>query len=67
MIPLNQLIERLQQYDEVQLLELLDISSEEILERFEDKLKERRSYIEKELELYSSADEDLGADWMLDD
>lgn len=32
------------------LLEVLDISSEEIVERFQDKIEERRDYLEEDLE-----------------
>ena len=42
--------ERLIQVDEVSLLELLDISSEDIVSRFEDRIEERRDYFEEDLE-----------------
>ncbi len=38
---LEELKERLKRYDEVTILELLDINTEEIIERFEDKSEER--------------------------
>lgn len=38
---LEELKERLKRYDEVTILELLDINTEEIIERFEDKIEER--------------------------
>lgn len=50
-VPLNELLDHLASVDEVQMLELLDIKTTEILERFEDKVRERRRYLEKELEL----------------
>ena len=56
-IPLNELIDHLQSVDEVQILELLDIKTKEILERFEDKIRERRSYLQKELEILTDDDE----------
>lgn len=37
----TELSERLKQFDEVLLLELLDISAEELVERFADKVEER--------------------------
>ena len=37
--------------DEVLVLELLDISTEDLLERFEDKIAEREAYLRKEIEL----------------
>ena len=48
---LSILIERLKEYDEVQICELLDVSSEELVEAFVARIKERRAYITKELEL----------------
>jgi hypothetical protein len=47
---LNKLKEILLRVDEVQCLELLDIRTEEILERFEDKILARIIYISKEVE-----------------
>lgn len=48
---LSILIERLKEYDEIQICELLDVSSEELVEAFAARIKERRAYITKELEL----------------
>jgi len=60
MIPFDILLERLKQYDEVQLCELLDISAEDLVDGFVAKIKERRAYITKEIELIDP--EDIGAD-----
>ncbi len=63
MTPFDILLERLKQYDEVLLCELLDISAEDLVNRFTDRVKERRSFITKELELLDPTDlEDLGED-----
>jgi hypothetical protein len=56
MIPFDILLERLKQYDEVQICELLDISSEELVDGFVTRIRERRSYITKELELLDPDD-----------
>lgn len=45
-----ELCERLIHVDEVSLLELLDISSEDIVSRFEDKIEDKRDYFEEDLE-----------------
>lgn len=45
-----ELCDRLTHVDEVSLLELLDISSEDIVERFEDRIEEKRDYFEEDLE-----------------
>ncbi len=40
-ITLEELKERLKRYDEVTLLELLDINADELVEKFEDKIEDR--------------------------
>lgn len=54
---LDLLIERLKKFDEVALLELLDISSEEIVERFKDVIIKRREYLFGEIE-------EMSEEWM---
>ncbi|MGH7747506.1 MAG: hypothetical protein ACREQ5_22520 [Candidatus Dormibacteria bacterium] len=56
---INVLIERLKQFDEVTLCELLDISSEDILERFRNKVVKRQKYLFGEVEILNIDDEDL--------
>lgn len=51
MYPLDILIEWMKQLDEVQLCELLDVSAEDLIAAFAHKIKERRAYLEKEMEL----------------
>lgn len=46
----NELIEKLKSLDEASLLELLDISSSEIIDAFQEKIHERLSYILENLE-----------------
>jgi hypothetical protein len=53
------LIERLKQFDEVTLLELLDITAEELLERFLDKVDERKQQLFGEIEILNIEDEEL--------
>ncbi len=65
MTPFDILLERLKQYDEVLLCELLDISSEDLVDMFMDRVRKRRSFITKELELMNPDDlegDDLGED-----
>lgn len=60
MAHLDLLKEWLKTIDETQLCELLDISSEDIIERFDDFIYKRRKYIEKEMEILSpDEDEEL--------
>ncbi len=65
MIPFAILLEMLKQYDEVQLCELMDVSSEDLVDTFVERIKQRRKYISKELELLDPTEidpEDLGED-----
>jgi len=67
MYPLDLLINYLKQLDEVQLLELLDISSEDLIVAFRSKINSRRAILEKEVEMMPTDDiepdeEDYGDD-----
>ncbi len=55
---LRELIEVLKTYDEVTLLELLDISSEDLVERFRDNIVSRQDYIKKEVEANDYEEDD---------
>jgi len=44
------LCEKLQKLDEITLMELLEISSEDLVERFQDKIEQKRDFFEKDLE-----------------
>lgn len=47
----TELCERLKQVEETLLLELLDINSGQIVDRFEDVVEEKRDYLEDDLEI----------------
>lgn len=49
-LTLEELKDRLKKQDEVSLLEVLDISSEEIVERFIDLIEDRFEKLEEELQ-----------------
>ena len=57
MLKLRELGRMLRQYDVEQVCEMLDISSEEIIERFLDLLEERQDFIRKELDADDEDDE----------
>lgn len=57
MLTLRELGRMLRQYDVEQVCELLDISPEEIIERFLDVLEERQDFIRKELDADDEDDE----------
>lgn len=42
--------DKLKKVPEIDLLEILDISSEEIVDRFDDKIEEREDYFRNDLE-----------------
>lgn len=50
MLTLIDIFERLRRIDEISLLEILNISSEDIVERFQDFIEELADELEKELE-----------------
>lgn len=47
---LQEVIEKLKSFDEITLLEILDISSEEILERFEDYVEDQYEKLSAQLD-----------------
>jgi hypothetical protein len=49
MLTQQEIKEILSQYDEVTLLEILDVSSEELLDRFEDRIDEQYDELVEEL------------------
>lgn len=58
---LSELLEKLRKLDEVILLDLLEINSEELLERFSDKIEGKLSLLVEELD-DDIGDEDAGYD-----
>jgi hypothetical protein len=59
-IPLDFILERMKLYDPTEVLDLLDITTEEILSRFQDRIEERLEYIESEMEMFIETDDDSG-------
>jgi len=55
---LDLLLEALKKYDEVMILELLDIDTEQLLARFRDKIFAKRENLCRELEVLPSATEE---------
>jgi hypothetical protein len=58
MLTLSDLIELLLQEDELTILELLDITSEELVLAFKSKLKQRKNYVEKYFDEELTAEEE---------
>lgn len=50
MLTLNELCERLKHIDEISLMEVLEINSEEIVDRFVDKIEERMDDLQLDFE-----------------
>lgn len=44
---MNAILKSLLEYDEVDILELLDITTEDLVRRFADRIRERIDYIQK--------------------
>lgn len=57
------LFERLKMMDEITVLELLDISSEDLVERFADVIQDRADLLEMALEEETDDDEGLDGDY----
>ena len=61
-----ELCDRLKQLDEVLLLEVLEINSGQIVDRFQDVVEDKRDYLEDDLELddvfSDDAEDELGTD-----
>jgi hypothetical protein len=49
-LTLNEIKERLMRLDEIDLLEVLEISSEDLVERFTDYIEDRADELEQELQ-----------------
>lgn len=47
---LTDAMERLKQLDEITLMEILEISSEELVDRFQDVIEDKLEYLEEDLE-----------------
>lgn len=50
----EEICEKLIQIDEISLLEILSISSEDIIDRFKDLIENKLEYFQKDLEEYDS-------------
>lgn len=50
MLTLNDVLDRLKKIDEVSLLEVLDIDSNDIVDRFTDRVEERFDELQEELQ-----------------
>jgi DNA-directed RNA polymerase subunit L len=57
MTPLDRIIVYLKTVDEVQILELLDLKTDDIIDRFGDIIEKRKAILEKELEILPDSDE----------
>ena len=57
MLTLSDVINHLKRIDEISLLEILEISSEDIVDRFQDKIEDRYDSLREEFE-----EEDLSAE-----
>ncbi len=67
MLPLDILKQYLMQVEETQLLELLNLTSEDLIDRFADRIKERRAYLNKEVELMQEIDQSQAEDYTDED
>lgn len=64
---LDRLMEYLQGVDEVQIMDLLGLTTEDILDRFKDIILQRRAFIERELEILCEDEECDAGDYFEDE
>lgn len=65
-VPLDFIIERMKLYDPTEIIDLLDISSEDLIDKFYDRIVEKKDYLSGEFELFVDTDNDeldLDNDW----
>ena len=58
MLTLPELSEKLKKVDEISLLEVLEITSEDIVDKFQDVIEEKQEELEEELEEEEEQEED---------
>ena len=56
--PIDIILERMRNYDANEVVELLDITAEELIDRFKDKIEDRLDYLAGEFEVFTNTDED---------
>jgi hypothetical protein len=56
---LDFLLERLKQFDEITILELLDISTEDLLEKFKSRIRKKQDVLYGEVEIFDIDDPEL--------
>lgn len=50
--PLDLIVNALKTYDETEVCDLLQITAEDLVRRFEDRVKARRKFLQRELEVF---------------
>ena len=50
MFTVRDIIEKLRYYDEITVMEMLEITSDDLVERFEDRVEDRYEYLAREME-----------------
>ena len=56
-ITYHELKERLKTLDEISLMEILEISSEDLVDRFDDKIEEKYDFLQSEFQSEAGEDE----------
>ena len=54
--PLDLIVNALKNYDETEICDLLQITSEDLIRHFEHRIKSRRKFLERELEAFPDSD-----------
>lgn len=62
-LTLQEIAEKLKRYDEILLLELLEISADDIVDRFMDKIEDKADFLENDLEEEEEEYESIPTDY----
>lgn len=63
---LNAIVERLSTYDEIEVCDLLNITTPDLLKRFKERIVSKQEYLEKELEIIPSVEDYTTEPWYKD-
>jgi len=55
--PLDHILNQLKIYDELEICDLLGITSEDLINKFFDRIVRKRKYLERELEIFETGDD----------
>ena len=64
--PLDIILERMRMYDPTEIIDMLNITTEELIARFNDRIDDRQDFLRQEFEIFvctDDDDQDYDEDW----